>query len=148
LDASSQFLPVSSSDSASFLTRLRQKSSSSEDPAAQGAFSRLNSKDSFSVQSGSFRLRDANFMRSRLRCWKRAKIANAGSTSLRIVVEAQLGLLEVREIGGEQAGVLAVDALQVSRTPWPKACRRVSTGCSACLRAWSRAPRYGPMALA
>ena len=31
------------------------------------------------------------------------------------VVEAQLVLLEIRDVGGEQAGVLAVDALEVAR---------------------------------
>jgi hypothetical protein len=80
-------LPERIIDSASFLTRLRQYSSSSVLDVAQGAFSRSNSKVSCSVQSGSFSSwLTANLMRSRLRCWKRAKMAKAGSTSpLRIM---------------------------------------------------------------
>ena len=44
------------------------------------------------------------------------------------VVEAQLVLLELRDVGGEQAGVLAVDALEVARVDrWPTAGRRAWT---------------------
>ncbi len=73
--ASGQLLPVSSSDSASFLTRLRHSSSMPASSAIQFALLRSNSKVSSSVQFGSvFSSAIAWLMRSRLRCWKRAKI--------------------------------------------------------------------------
>ena len=116
-ETSGHCLPVSSSDSASFFTRLRHNSLTSASLAGHAAFWRSNSKVSLSVQSGSvFRTRD------RLLDALAVALLEAGEDRVRRldiagadhVVELELVGLEVGDVARQEITSLAVQEIQVA----------------------------------
>jgi hypothetical protein len=104
-------LPASTSDSASFFTRLRHSSLSSAALAAQAAFLAVELESLVQiVQSGSrASWSRANFMRSRLRCWiaRENRVRRLELAGAQHVVEAQATALELRRYrwrGNSRAG--------------------------------------------